>query len=82
MRFFRVPLHRMPLVRIVFIFAGVACLASVAAGIWIHPFFFYVPGLVGAMEIVFALSGYCPLAMILHASGIPCERKDSEESFG
>lgn len=62
--------------RIVFLIAGVFVAILTLLGIFIHPGFHWAALFVGCMLMFFALTGYCPLAMFVHA--IP---KKSERAF-
>jgi len=58
------------LLRAVFLVAGSFILGSVLLGLLVHPYFFYFTGFVGFMQIFFALTGYCPMAVLLHKLGL------------
>ena len=49
--------------------AGIFIVGSVLLGSLVHPAFFYFSGFVGVMLTIFALTGFCPLSIILHALG-------------
>ena len=55
--------------RLIRLVAGIFVAGSVLLGILVHPGFFYVTGLVGVMLTIFALTGFCPMSIILHAFG-------------
>ena len=52
--------------RIVFLIAGLFVALFTLLGIFIHPEFHWVTLFVGGMLMFFALTGYCPMAMIVH----------------
>ncbi len=56
--------------RTVFLIAGILILTSVILGLTISAKFFYFTGLVGLMQIIFATTGFCPMAIILNKIGI------------
>jgi hypothetical protein len=55
--------------RLIRLTAGVFVLGSVLLGMFVHPGFYYFTGLVGLMLTIFALTGICPLSIILYALG-------------
>jgi len=55
--------------RFIRLLAGIFVLASVALGFTVSQYWFYFTGLVGAMLTIFALTGFCPMALALHALG-------------
>ena len=62
--------HRWHLLRTVFLVAGVFVLVSSILGFLIHPYFFYFTAFVGFMQIFFAITGYCPMAILLYKLGL------------
>ena len=55
--------------RLIRLFAGIFIVASVALGFAFDARWFAVSGFVGLMLTIFALTGFCPLSIILHALG-------------
>lgn len=55
--------------RFIRLVAGIFVAGSVALGFLVHPGFFYFSGFVGVMLTIFALTGFCPMSIILHALG-------------
>lgn len=55
--------------RLIRLIGGILILGSVLLGFFIHPGFFYFSGFVGAMLTIFALTGFCPMSIILYAFG-------------
>ena len=53
--------------RFIRLFAGIFVLGSVVLGMAVSPLWFSFTGFVGAMLVIFALTGFCPLSIILHA---------------
>ena len=68
---FRLNVSHWHILRINFLMAGVFALAGTLLGIFIHPGWFALPLFVGAMQIFFALTGYCPSSMLLDRLGVP-----------
>lgn len=71
MTIYRTDTTRWNITRLTFLFAGVLILSALAV------FFFFgslwalgLVGLVGSMQILFALSGYCPFAIFLDRLGV------------
>ncbi|MBS0241407.1 MAG: DUF2892 domain-containing protein [Proteobacteria bacterium] len=57
--------------RIVLGFAGVMVLASVGLAHWHTPAWLWLTAFVGANLLQASITGFCPLASILKAAGIP-----------
>jgi uncharacterized membrane-anchored protein YitT (DUF2179 family) len=55
--------------RLIRLLGGVFVLASVLLGLFVHPGFLYFTGFVGLMLVIFALTGFCPMSIILYALG-------------
>ncbi len=55
--------------RLIRLVAGIFVLGSVLLGLFVHPGFFYFTGVVGLMLTIFALTGFCPMSIILYAFG-------------
>jgi hypothetical protein len=55
--------------RLIRLIAGIFVGGSVLLGFLIHPGYFYFTGIVGVMLMIFALTGFCPMSIILHALG-------------
>ena len=56
--------------RLVFAFAGVMILVSLALGYTISPYWLLLGAFVGLNMLQAAFTGFCPLAMILRKLGI------------
>ncbi|HAK60492.1 MAG TPA: DUF2892 domain-containing protein [Nitrospiraceae bacterium] len=48
---------------------GFFTLGSLLLGYFVHPGWFIFTGFVGSMLMIFALTGFCPMSIILHALG-------------
>ena len=55
--------------RLIRLVAGIFVLGSVLLGLFVHPGFFYFTGFVGIMLMIFALTGFCPMSIILYTFG-------------
>ena len=55
--------------RLIRLFAGIFVLGSVLLGLFVHTGFLYFTGFVGLMLTIFALTGFCPMSIILYAFG-------------
>ncbi len=55
--------------RIIRLFAGIFVMAGVLLGYYVHQGWFLFAGFVGFMMTFFALTGFCPLGIILYAAG-------------
>ena len=56
--------------RLVFAFAGVMILVSLALGYTVSPYWLLLGAVVGLNMLQAAFTGFCPLAMILRKLGI------------
>ncbi len=55
--------------RLMRIIAGFFIFGSVLLGRFVHPGWFIFTGFVGLMLMIFALTGFCPMSIILYAFG-------------
>ncbi len=55
--------------RLIRLFAGIFVFGSVLLGHFVHPAWFLFTGFVGIMLMIFALTGFCPMGIMLHAFG-------------
>ncbi len=55
--------------RLIRLVAGIFVLGSVVLGFTVSAKWFYFSGLVGFMLTIFALTGFCPMSIILYAFG-------------
>ncbi len=55
--------------RLIRLIAGVFIVLSTILGFTLDPRWFYFSGFVGLMLTIFALTGFCPMSIILHAFG-------------
>jgi hypothetical protein len=56
--------------RIIRLVAGILVLISSILGYFVHPNWFLSADFVGAMLTIFALTGFCPMSIILYALGV------------
>lgn len=56
--------------RLVFRFAGLMILLSLALGIFVHPNWFWLTAFVGANLLQSSFTGFCPLAIVLKRFGV------------
>ncbi len=56
--------------RIVWFIAGSVVTSGITLGLLVHPYWFILPLLAGANMILFALTGFCPMAILLHSLGV------------
>lgn len=59
--------------RVIFLMAGTFAVAGTLLGYYVHPYFFILPVLVGAMQIIFATTGFCPAHILLRKCGVKCD---------
>ena len=55
--------------RLIRLIGGLFVLGSVLLGHFVHTGWFIFTGLVGAMLMIFALTGFCPMSIILYVLG-------------
>ena len=51
-------------------FAGAVVLVSLALGLWVSPYWFWLTAFAGANMIQASFTGFCPAAMIFKALGL------------
>jgi len=56
--------------RAVLAFAGTVVLISLALGVWVSPYWFWLTAFVGANLLQSSFTGFCPLAIILKKAGV------------
>ncbi|NCS99519.1 DUF2892 domain-containing protein [Candidatus Parcubacteria bacterium] len=64
-----------PVLRVLFCIAGIIVIAAVLLGYYVHSGFFFLAIVVGFMQIVFSITGWCPMAIVLQLFGLPCTVK-------
>ncbi len=66
--------------RVVWMVAGTVVLSGTVLGIFIHQYWFALPILAGINMLIFSLTGFCPMAVLLHGLGVRsmCELRDEE----
>lgn len=57
--------------RLIFLIAGVLQIIAMLLAWFISDFFIFIVGFISAMQIFFALTGYCPAAILLYHLGVP-----------
>ncbi len=55
--------------RIIRLVAGVFVFTGALLGYFVHPAWFLFTGFVGLMLMIFALTGFCPMGIMLYAFG-------------
>jgi hypothetical protein len=55
--------------RLIRLIAGVLVLAGTLLGFLVNYYWFLFPGVVGAMLTIFALTGFCPMSIMLYKLG-------------
>ena len=56
--------------RIVWLIAGTVVTGGITLGLLVHPYWFILPLLAGGNMILFAFTGFCPMAILLHSLGV------------
>ncbi len=81
---YRAPTHRWYLERIIWLIAGIVVLGGIILGLLVSKYWFILPILAGLNMIVFALTGFCPMAVILNSIfGVePLNKMDKEKNGG
>lgn len=57
--------------RFVLAWAGFVVLVSVALGVFVHPYWFWLTAFAGANLLQSSFTGFCPVAMVLRKLGVP-----------
>lgn len=55
--------------RIIWLLAGVFTIASVGLGVFVHPYWLILTGIVGLNQVVLSLTGFCPMTIFLNKLG-------------
>jgi len=63
---YRAPTDHWYLERIIWLIAGIVVLGGITLGLTVSKYWFILPMLAGFNMIVFALTGFCPMAVILN----------------
>ena len=72
MSIYRMPTGHWDLRRVIYLFAGIFTVSSIAGAIGFDDLrWLALAGLVGVMQIIFAVTGYCPMAILLDRLGVP-----------
>ena len=56
--------------RAVMAFAGTVVLISLALGLWVSPYWFFLTAFVGLNLLQASFTGFCPLALVLRKLGL------------
>ncbi len=56
--------------RFIWLIAGTVVTCGVTLGLLVNPYWFILPVLAGCNMIIFALTGFCPMAVLLHKLGV------------
>jgi hypothetical protein len=65
--------HTWSITRLVFFIAGALLVTATALTYFVSEWFLLFLGMIGAMQMFYALTGYCPMAMLLKKLGAPHE---------
>jgi membrane protein implicated in regulation of membrane protease activity len=64
------PTDRWYLERIIWLIAGIVILASTCLGLFVNRYWFILTCIAGFNMIIFSLTGFCPMAVILNKIGV------------
>ena len=56
--------------RFIWLIAGTVVTGGITLGLTVTPYWFILPLLAGCNMIIFSLTGFCPMAILLHKLGI------------
>ena len=56
--------------RAILAFGGTVVLISLALGLWVSPYWFYLTAFVGLNLLQASFTGFCPLALVLRKLGL------------
>ncbi|OGZ04956.1 MAG: hypothetical protein A2845_04450 [Candidatus Lloydbacteria bacterium RIFCSPHIGHO2_01_FULL_49_22] len=72
MNIFRLETSHWYVTRVVYLLAGLFVLVSVGLAVYFRELWWLaVTALIGCMQIIFAMTGYCPSAILLQKLGVP-----------
>ena len=67
--------------RIIWLIAGSVVTTGIILGHFVSPYWFFLPLLAGCNMIIFAFTGFCPMAILLNKLGVkPLGQSDGQES--
>lgn len=69
-KIYRIETGRWYIERMVYLLGGILVFGSAVLGLWVDLRFIYFTVFVGVMFMNFALTGYCPMAIILDKLGV------------
>jgi len=67
---YRAQHHEWSMERVIRLMAGLFTLAGILLSLTVHPYWLILSGLVGANLVIFSVTGFCPMAGLLHALGV------------
>lgn len=72
------PTHKWYIERIIFLIAGTVVLGGTLMGLFVHKYWFAFPILAGFNMLIFAFTGFCPMAIVLNKFGVEplCGRQE------
>jgi len=56
--------------RVIWLIAGIVVLTGTVLGFFVHKYWLALPCLVGINLLIFAITGFCPMAIFLHKIGV------------
>ncbi|RUM87169.1 MAG: DUF2892 domain-containing protein [Thermodesulfatator sp.] len=56
--------------RTLWMIAGMVVLSGTLLGIFVNRYWFILPALAGFNMIIFSITGFCPMALLLHKLGL------------
>ncbi len=65
--------------RVIFLIAGIFVFGSIFLSLTISGVFMFFTGIVGFLLIIFALTGYCPMAITLNKFGVKGKLAEEDE---
>ena len=62
--------------RIIWLIAGIVVTGGITLGLLVHPYWFILPLLAGCNMIIFSLTGFCPMGILLHSLGVKAQNEN------
>ncbi len=75
---YKAPTDRWYLERIIWFIAGTVVSVGILLGLLVHTYWFALPLLAGINMLIYAFTGFCPVAVILHGLGVKSRLKDMD----
>jgi len=67
---YRAQVYKWSMERVIRLMAGGFTLLGIFLALTVHPYGLVLPALVGVNLVIFSITGFCPMAVLLHSLGV------------